>query len=145
MNAANTNACPAGSSKITTEATCAAAAAFLGRTYGGFSSSPLFPSGCYLDNTAAPGAFVRLNVDPTGAAASVAQPLCLGTGAPPATAASRTPTGYAVGGVYRGGAPRSFRGNVSTGCTSTEYCAEYPGSNVCVPRKYQMRSPEYCV
>ncbi len=89
-NAADTNACPAGSSKITTEATCAAAAAFLGRTYSGFVSSPLFPSGCYLDTTAAPVAFVRLNKDPTGSAASVAQPLCRVIGAPPPC----TPQGY---------------------------------------------------
>jgi hypothetical protein len=89
MNDANTNACPAGSSKITDFTTCQTAAAFLGRMFSGSSifSSLLFPSGCYLSYLDIATSFVYFNIHPTGAAASGAQPLCRVTGAPPATAA----------------------------------------------------------
>jgi hypothetical protein len=95
MNDADTNVCPAGSAKITDVTTCKAAAAFLGRMFSGFDffSSPYLPSGCYLSY---PDIATYLNGNATGAAAINAQPLCRVTGAPPATAASRTPTGYAV-------------------------------------------------
>jgi hypothetical protein len=76
-NAANTNACPAGYSKITEVTTCKAAAAFLGRMFSGAFTSLLFPSGCYLRNLDTAVAFVYLNADPTGAANPTAQPLCL--------------------------------------------------------------------
>ena len=98
MNEADTNACPAGSSKITDFTTCQTAAAFLGRMFSGSSifSSLYFPSGCYLSYLNAAISSVYFNNDPTGKAVPSSQPLCRVTGAPPATAASRTPTGYAV-------------------------------------------------
>ena len=91
-NAANTNACAAGYSKITDDTTCKAAADFLVKPYGSNAllpfSLPSFPSGCYLDTAKST---VFLNTHPTGAAASTAQPLCKVTGAPPPTASSRAP------------------------------------------------------
>ncbi len=77
LGTANSNACPAGSSKITTEATCEAAAKAVGKPYGGSYSNTIFPSGCYLSSGE-----VNLNAHPTGGAFATAQPLCRGTGAP---------------------------------------------------------------
>ena len=77
LGTAKTNACPAGSAKITDVPTCQAAAAALVMTYAGSVSYSTSPSGCYLYLSA-----VRLNADPAGAAASGQQPLCTGTGAP---------------------------------------------------------------
>ncbi len=73
-NAANTNACPAGYSKITDVTTCRAAAAFLGTPFGSVFGSSSKPSGCYLGTVNNPT--VYLNTDPTGAADADAQPIC---------------------------------------------------------------------
>jgi hypothetical protein len=81
-SAANTDACPAGYSKITVATTCKAAAAFLGTPYNDFSVVSLErPSGCSLSTVNNPT--VYLNNDATGAAAATAQPLCLLFGVPP--------------------------------------------------------------
>jgi hypothetical protein len=79
LGPANTNACRAGNSKITTEVTCRVAAGFLGKPYGGSTSYNYNPSGCYLNTSVGS---VYLNTHPTGGTAANAQPLCLGTGAP---------------------------------------------------------------
>jgi hypothetical protein len=81
-NAANTNACPAGYSKITDATTCRVAAAFLGTPFGSVFTSSTKPSGCYHLSTVSDPK-VSLNKDPTGAAAADAQPLCLLFGVPP--------------------------------------------------------------
>jgi hypothetical protein len=94
-NAANTNACEAGYSKITDPTTCRAAAAFLGTPYGNGISSTIQPSGCYLGGL---GPMVYLNTHPTGGASLSAQPLCQ-FGASPQPPSPSTPQGYAVGGV----------------------------------------------
>jgi hypothetical protein len=95
LGPANSNACLAGSAKITDVTACPAAAAALGKTYAGSVSQALRPSGCYLDTGDG-----RVYFNPTpGAAASGAQPVCLGTGAPFPTAAPPAHLkGYAVGG-----------------------------------------------
>ena len=71
--AANTNACPAGSSVITDAAQCQAAAATAGKTWYGSDSWSSYPRGCYgyTGNSA-----VWLNTHPTGAAHPYDQPLC---------------------------------------------------------------------
>ncbi len=90
LGPANTNACLAGSAKITDVTACPAAAAALGKPYAGSVSQALRPSGCYLDTG---DGRVYFNPSAPGAAASGAQPLCRVTGASFQTAASRTPTG----------------------------------------------------
>jgi hypothetical protein len=77
--AANTNACPSGSSKIGSEAACAGAAGVLGRAYGGIfgvrSPTPDWPSGCFSVGPS----LVSFNAHPTGAPLAKTQPLCAGT------------------------------------------------------------------
>jgi hypothetical protein len=75
LGTANTNACPAGAAKITDLSTCPAAAAALGKPYGGAFSQALNPSGCFLD-TGNPSK-VYLNTNATGAASPLARPLCV--------------------------------------------------------------------
>ncbi len=75
--AANTNACPAGASKIASEAVCAIAAGALGRKYDIHFSFETGPSGCYTA-TDGSGSSVLFNAHPTGAPRSDAQPLCAG-------------------------------------------------------------------
>ncbi len=85
MNDADTNACPTGSAKITTEATCEAAAVFLGTPYKGLTllfTRSSRPSGCYVFQPPSPPT-VWFNPDPTGASLLNAEPLCFVTGAPP--------------------------------------------------------------
>ncbi len=73
--AANTNACPSGSSKIVSEAVCAIAAGALGRSWGGIHFTfENRPSGCYT----ATGSSVFFNDHPTGAPHPDHQPLCAG-------------------------------------------------------------------
>ncbi len=79
LGPANTNACLAGSAKITDVTACPAAAAALGKTYAGSVSPAQRPSGCYLDTG---DGRVYFNPSAPGAAAPNAQPLCLSTGAP---------------------------------------------------------------
>jgi hypothetical protein len=72
--AANTNACPPGSSKIGSEAACAGAAAAVGRAWGGSVTYADVPSGCsYAD-----GNFVFFNPHPTGRPRPGWAPLCAG-------------------------------------------------------------------
>ncbi len=92
-NAASTNACPAGYSKITDITTCRAAAKALGTTYAGGNSLSTKPSGCYRSTvTQAATSFVYLNTDATGAADRDSQPVCKVTGTPPQPP-RRTPPG----------------------------------------------------
>ncbi len=84
-NAANTNACPAGYSKITTAATCQAAAGLIGKTYSSSVDQSDRPSGCYFFDSLV-GAIVRLNTHLTGGADPNSQPLCKGTGVAPTPA-----------------------------------------------------------
>jgi hypothetical protein len=79
LGPANTNACLAGSAKITDVTACPAAAAALGKTYGGSVSQAQRPSGCYLDTG---DGTVYFNPSAPGAAAAGAQPVCRVTGAP---------------------------------------------------------------
>ncbi len=90
MNDAYTNVCPAGSAKITMEAMCQAAAAFLGTPYSGltlFLSRSSRPSGCYVYTVytllSPSPPTVWFNPDPTGAPLLNAEPLCIVTGVPP--------------------------------------------------------------
>jgi hypothetical protein len=80
LGAASTNACAAGSAKITDVAACRAAAAFVGIKYGSTVSHAYRPGGCFFDN--GKPSKVDLNPNATGAAASNAQPLCQVAGAP---------------------------------------------------------------
>ncbi len=105
-NDANTNVCAAGYAKIMTEATCEAAAAFLGKPYGSVFALSSKPSGCILRYLTFNAPMVYLNTDPTGgAAAADAQPLCKGTGAPFQIAAPRAHT---LGVTPWGGVPRQW-------------------------------------
>ncbi len=79
LGPANTNACLAGSAKITDVTACPAAAVALGKTYAGSVSQAQRPSGCYLDTG---DGRVYFNPSAPGAAASGTQPLCRVTGAP---------------------------------------------------------------
>jgi hypothetical protein len=74
LGPANTNACPAGYSKITTAATCQAAAAAVLKPYGKSETHPSRPGGCFLDN--GNPSKVEFNTNATGAAFVNAQPLC---------------------------------------------------------------------
>jgi hypothetical protein len=74
LGAASTNACLAGAAKLTTAAECEAAAAALGKLYGGAFPKPLRPSGCFLDTSDGKAYF---NPSATGAAARNSQPLCV--------------------------------------------------------------------
>ncbi len=77
--ALNTNACPAGSSVISDEAQCQAAAATAGKGWYGSASVSTDPRGCAWYTA---GYGVALNTHPTGAANPDTQPLCaVGTGA----------------------------------------------------------------
>ena len=80
LNAANTNVCRPGYSKIADVQTCSAAANFFGKTYVNYETNSFYPSGCY--NTASNGQVV-LNLDPTGTADPGYEPLCKITGKPP--------------------------------------------------------------
>ncbi len=81
--AAGSNACPAGSVRIETEAACRTAAAAAGKTFGSTSVEADYPRGCYIwtdDNKA------YFNPDAVGAGAPDARLLCAAvatTGAPP--------------------------------------------------------------
>jgi hypothetical protein len=134
-NAANTNACPAGYSKITDVTACRVAAAFLGTPYGNSNSLPTKPSGCYLNTVSDPK--VYLNTHATGAAAADAQPLCLLFGAPPATAAphasgvtpwasTRCRVSTAAVAQCRGSTPRVLSA-LSTVCVPGEYSCSAGG------------------
>ena len=94
MNAANTNVCRSGYSKIADVPTCSAAAKALGKTYVNFETNSFYPSGCY--NTASNGQVV-LNLDPTGAADPGYQPLCKITGEPLSGPNTRLANGAAWG------------------------------------------------
>ncbi len=77
------NACPAGSVRIATEAACRTAAAIAGKTFVAVETSPIFPRGCFY--TTADIAW--FNAHAVGAGWSAAQPLCAAlvtTGAPTA-------------------------------------------------------------
>ena len=99
LGPANTNACPAGYSKITDVTTCEAAAIAVAKPYSQSYLSSTKPSGCYLGLVIQA---VYINPHPTGAAAADAQPLCKGTGAQPPRAHLR---GAPWGGVPRGVIP----------------------------------------
>ncbi len=121
----NTNACLAGSAKITDVTACPAAAAALGKTYAGSVSQALRPSGCYLDTG---DGRVYFNPSAPGAAAPGAQPVCRVTGAP----FQPPPPAHSYGATL-GGVP----GRVPWKCRlPREYSAstEYPVSTACVPR-----------
>ena len=87
-NYLGSNVCPAGYSKITTDAGCEAAGASLGYSYYGNFTYPAYPSGCFIEPSGA-----RLNLDPIGAGYSALRPLCQISGAPPQTATRRPPEG----------------------------------------------------
>jgi len=70
-NYLGSNVCPAGYSKITTDAGCEAAGASLGYSYYGNFTYPAYPSGCFVEPSGA-----RLNLDPIGAGYSAFRPLC---------------------------------------------------------------------
>ncbi len=137
MNDANTNVCRAGSSKITTEATCEAAAAFLGTPYSGFTllgQRSSRPSGCYVykditfQSTSPPT--VYFNPGATGAAFPDAKPLCNVTGAPPPC----TPQGYRGRSTLWSSTALVAQGHASTlrvlvrAPASTERCIQCPAS-----------------
>jgi hypothetical protein len=124
LGPANTNACLAGSAKITDVTACPAAAAAIMKPYVGSLSHAQRPSGCYLETAVA---FVYFNPSAPGGAFANAQPLCRVTGAPPPC----TPQGYTVGGV-----PVEYPGSAHCRC---EYSAstEYPVSTARVPSTAQ--------
>jgi hypothetical protein len=124
LGPANTNACLAGSAKITDVTACPAAAAALGNTYAGSVSQAQRPSGCYLDTG---DGRVYFNPSAPGAAAAGAQPLCRVTGAPFQPPPPHT-YGVALGRVpgrvpWQRPLPREYSAS-----------AEYPVSTACVPR-----------
>jgi hypothetical protein len=90
-NFANTSVCLDGFVKITDDTTCRAAAAAVGKPYGGSYFLPSFPSGCFLNIALT---LVYLNTHPTGAAGANGQPLCKGIGAPFQPPPPHTPQGY---------------------------------------------------
>ncbi len=69
------NECPAGSSVITDEAQCQAAAATAGKVWAGSVNGPAYPRGCYWV-TININSNVLLNTHPTGGAYQYDQPLC---------------------------------------------------------------------
>ncbi len=79
--AAGSNACPAGSVRIVTEAACRTAAAAAGKTFDWVETSAVFPRGCYYDTDDNNAYF---NTHAVGAGNSEAQLLCTAvtTGAP---------------------------------------------------------------
>jgi hypothetical protein len=79
LGPANTNACPAGSAKITMEATCRAAAVFVGKVYRRSELHVSRPGGCFFDIG---DVKVDFNTNATGASVASAQPLCQVAGAP---------------------------------------------------------------
>ena len=82
--AAGSNACPAGSGRIETEAACRSAAAFAGKTFGGVVTWSKYPRGCYYETTYDDAFF---NIHAVGAGESARQLLCAATvttGAPTA-------------------------------------------------------------
>ncbi len=95
--AAGSNACPAGSVRIETEAACRTAVAAAGKTVpssGFVETDPFYPRGCYHTT----GNYAFLNTHTVGAGYSL-QLLCAAlvtTGAPPPNAAD------ARAGVYTG-------------------------------------------
>jgi hypothetical protein len=76
---AGSNACPAGSVRIETEAACRTAAAAAGKTFAAVETRAYFPRGCYYYGTIA-----YFNTDAVGDGNSGAQLLCAvaTTGAP---------------------------------------------------------------
>ncbi len=72
VNEYGTNVCRPGYSKISAEAACAAAAAFLAHTYLGGETNAAYPSGCFVTPTD-----VRLNLDAAGAGHLALRPLCV--------------------------------------------------------------------
>jgi hypothetical protein len=74
LGPANTSACAAGYAKITTVATCEAAAAAVVKPYGTRETHSQRPGGCFFDTAEDK---VYFNTNATGAAFSNAQPLCL--------------------------------------------------------------------
>ncbi len=74
LGPANTNACPAGYSKIFVATTCQAAAAAVGKTYGTSETHVSRPGGCFLDS--GNPSKVDFNTNATGAAFVNTQPLC---------------------------------------------------------------------
>ncbi len=77
------NACPAGSVRIETEAACRTAAAAAGKTLGPnfVETAPTYPRGCYYTS----GNYAYFNAHAVGAGDSLARLLCAAatTGAPP--------------------------------------------------------------
>ncbi len=93
--AAGSNACPAGSARIETEATCRTAAAAAGKTPSSnfVRTNSLVPRGCYYDTTYNSASF---NTHAVGKRDPGAQPLCAAatTGA---RVSKGTLTGYSKG------------------------------------------------
>ncbi len=123
--AAGSNACPAGSVRIETEAACRTAATAAGKTVlsGFVVAMPDNPRGCYF-YTAANYAF--FNSDPAGAGDSYYQLLCAAsatTGAPPAapihtrgyTGAEQPRRGFRGMALYVGVRTRCPKGYACTG------------------------------
>jgi hypothetical protein len=77
--AAGSNACPAGSARIQTEAACRTAAAAAGETFRYAETNANYPRGCY--STTGSNVLV-FNDHAVGAGDPYAQPLCATTGAP---------------------------------------------------------------
>ncbi len=80
--AAGSNACPAGSARIETEAACRTAAAAAGKTFDGVGTYSFFPRGCYY--TTGSNNYAVFNTHAVGAGQSGSQLLCAAvtTGAP---------------------------------------------------------------
>jgi hypothetical protein len=78
--ASGSNACPAGSVRIATEAACRTAATAAGKTFRYAETNAYYPRGCFYDT----GSNVLVfNTHAVGTGNSYAQPLCA-TGAPTA-------------------------------------------------------------
>jgi hypothetical protein len=103
----NSNECPAGSVRITTEAACRTATAAAGKTAGSpfLETASAFPRGCYIwtDNNK-----VYFNTHAVGAGSGVAQLLCAAVSTGASRSGARgcawkcTPASAAAPGVWDG-------------------------------------------
>ncbi len=71
----NTNSCPLGSTRITDEATCRAAAIARGAEFK-TETSPQYPTGCQTYQNPNEAVIVYLNCHPTGVSEANSAPLC---------------------------------------------------------------------
>jgi len=99
MNAAGTNVCPPGSSKITDDAGCVAAARASQRPYAGSTNDPNLPGGCSARYSA--GAYLHIYFNNnTGGAHPDYLPLCLGVAGSAVPTPAPAPTTMAPAATY---------------------------------------------